>query len=167
MKLIAGLGNPGARYARSRHNLGFLVVEELARRWQVSEARYERKFEGLVGESRRGGERVWLLQPQTFMNLSGRSVAAMWRYYKLELADLLVVVDDLDLAVGQIRLRAGGSAGGHNGMTDIIRHLGNDQFSRLRIGIGKVDRTVTVEHVLSGFDSEQREAVEVAGRASR
>ena len=162
MKLIAGLGNPGPRYARSRHNLGFLVVEELARRWGASAAHYERKFEGLVGESERRGERVWLLQPQTFMNLSGRSVAAMWRYYRLELADLLVVVDDLDLAVGQIRLRAGGSAGGHKGMTDIIRQLGSDQFGRLRIGIGTVDRTATVEHVLSGFAPDEREAVEVA-----
>lgn len=162
MKLIAGLGNPGRRYAGSRHNVGFLVVAELARRWQVGEARYERKFEGLLGQAQRAGERVLLLQPQTYMNLSGWSVSVAWRYYKLAPADLLVVVDDLDLPVGQIRLRAGGSSGGHKGMTDVIRHVGTDEFSRLRIGIGKVDPAATVEYVLSRFEPREREVIDTA-----
>ena len=162
MKLIAGLGNPGRRYAGSRHNVGFLVVAELARRWQVGEAHYERKFEGLLGQAQRAGERVLLLQPQTYMNLSGRSVSIAWRYYKLDPADLLVVVDDLDLPVGQIRLRPGGSSGGHKGMTDVIRHVGTDEFSRLRIGIGKVDPAATVEYVLSRFEPREREVIDAA-----
>ena len=162
MKLIAGLGNPGPRYAQSRHNLGFLVVEELARRWNVCAARYEARFEGLLAEAQRGAQRVLLLQPQTYMNLSGRSVAAVWRFYKLALDELLVVADDLDLAVGQIRLRAEGSCGGHHGLTDVIQHLGSEQFSRLRVGIGKVDPRATVEYVLSRFDPQEQEAIEAA-----
>lgn len=160
MKLIAGLGNPGARYAESRHNVGFRVVTELARRWNVSTARYDRQFEGLIGEAQRGDQRVLLLQPQTYMNLSGRSVAAVWRFYKLELGDLLVIGDDLDLPVGQLRLRPSGSSGGHHGLTDVIRHLGTEQFARLRIGIGKVDPRATVEYVLARFEPHERETIE-------
>lgn len=162
MKLIAGLGNPGPRYAQSRHNVGFQVVEELARRWHVSAARYEAKFEGLLAEAQRAGDRVWLLQPQTFMNLSGRSVAAVWRFYKLALEDLLVVYDDLDLPPGALRLRSGGSSGGHKGMTDIIRHLGSEQIARLRVGIGKVASAGTVSHVLGRFSSEERDVMNEA-----
>lgn len=166
MKLVAGLGNPGPRYAESRHNIGFLVVDELVRRWQLGPGRYERDWAGLVWETRRGEEQVLLLQPQTYMNLSGRSVSAVWRYYGLELAGLLVVIDDLDLPLGQLRLRAGGSAGGHHGLSDVIRHLNSDEFPRLRIGIGKVDRAVTVEYVLSRFFPEERAIVKEALRAA-
>jgi len=162
LKLVVGLGNPGPRYAQSRHNIGFRVVEELARRWAVDEARYEPRFEGLLGEAQRGGQRVVLLQPQTYMNLSGRSVAAVWRFYKLDLPDLLVIVDDLDLPVGQLRLRPGGSAGGHKGLTDVIQHVGSEEFPRLRIGIGKVDRSVTVEYVLAGFEPQEQETIDAA-----
>ncbi|MGD8453749.1 MAG: aminoacyl-tRNA hydrolase [Phycisphaerae bacterium] len=162
MKLIAGLGNPGPRYEHSRHNMGFRLVAELAQRWQAPAPRFERRFEGLLAEAQHAGQRVLLLQPQTYMNLSGRSVAAVWRYYRLSLADLLVINDELDLPVGRIRLRAGGSSGGHKGLDDVIRCVGDEGFARLRIGIGKVDRSATVEYVLTGFAPQEREVIETA-----
>ncbi len=162
MKLLAGLGNPGPRYAASRHNIGFLVVDELARRWSVAVTHYDRQFEGLTGPGQACGQSVLLLKPATYMNLSGRSVAAAWRYYKLAAADVLVIFDDLDLPVGQLRLRADGSAGGHKGMGDVIRHFGTDEIPRLRIGIGKVHRDATVEYVLSRFEPEERPVMETA-----
>jgi peptidyl-tRNA hydrolase, PTH1 family len=162
VKLIAGLGNPGPRYADSRHNVGFFVVDELARRWRLGEASYDRHCDGLLRQTERAGERVLLLQPQTYMNLSGRSVAGVWRFYKLALADLLLVIDDLDLPVGHVRIRARGSSGGHNGMTDVIRCVGSDEFARVRIGIGKVDRRATVEYVLGRFESGERDAIAAA-----
>ncbi len=162
MKLIAGLGNPGPRYADSRHNVGFLVVDELARRWRIEVTRYDRHFEGLVGEGPIAGQRCLLLKPATFMNLSGRSVAAVWRFYKLELADLLVVHDDLDLPVGKLRLRSEGSSGGHKGLGDVILQIGSEGFARLRVGIGKVHRAATVEYVLGAFGPQERELMETA-----
>ena len=162
MKLIAGLGNPGKRYAESRHNVGFRVIEELARRWGVDEARYDRHFEALVGQAQRAGEPVLLMQPQTYMNESGRSVAAAWRFYKLALSELLLVLDDLDLPVGRLRLRPGGSSGGHKGLTDVIRCLGSEDFARLRIGIGKVHPSATVEYVLSRFEPDEQPAIAAA-----
>ncbi len=162
MKLIAGLGNPGPRYAESRHNVGYMVVDELAHRWAADMTKYDRDFEGLLGQAYRGSEVVLLLKPTTFMNLSGRSVAAAFRYYKMTTADLLVVHDDLDLPVGHLRLRAEGSAGGHKGLDDVIRHLSTDAVPRLRLGIGKVHRDVTVDYVLSRFDADERPVVEAA-----
>ena len=167
VKLIAGLGNPGPRYAESRHNVGFMVVDELARRWRADLSRYDRHFEGLVGEAQAGGQTVLLLKPATFMNLSGRSAAAVWRFYKLDLSDVLVIYDDLDLPVGQLRIRASGSAGGHKGMTDVIRNLGSDAIARVRIGIGKVHKDATVDYVLSRFDPVERSEIELTvGRAA-
>ncbi len=162
MKLVAGLGNPGPRYADSRHNVGFMVVDELARRWGTEVTRYDRHFEGLLGQAQRGPDAVVLLKPLTFMNLSGQSVAAVWRYYKLATSDVLVIHDDLDLALGQLRLRAAGSAGGHKGLSDVIRHFGTEEVARLRIGIGKVHRGATVEFVLGRFEADERPAVETA-----
>ncbi len=162
MKLVAGLGNPGKRYAESRHNVGFRVIEELARRWGVDEARYDRHFEALVGQAQRAGEPVLLMQPQTYMNESGRSVAAAWRFYKLALCELMLVLDDLDLPVGRLRLRPGGSSGGHKGLTDVIRCVGGDEFPRLRIGIGKVHPSATVEYVLSRFEPDEQPAMTAA-----
>lgn len=162
MKLVAGLGNPGPRYAESRHNIGFMVVDALARRWPADVSRYDRHYEALIGEASFGGQRVVLLKPQTFMNLSGRSVAAVQRFYKLELSDVLVIVDDLDLPPGRLRLRGAGSAGGHNGLSDVIRQLGSDAFPRLRIGIGKVHREATVGHVLGRFSPAERAEIERA-----
>lgn len=160
MKLIAGLGNPGPRYSESRHNIGYMVVDELARRWAVDVSRHDRHFEALFGEARRRGERVLLLKPTTYMNLSGRSVAGAWRYFRLELPDLLVVYDDLDLEVGRLRVRAGGSAGGHKGMDDVLRHVGSDEVTRIRVGIGKVQRDAMTDHVLSRFAPEERPAID-------
>lgn len=160
MKLVAGLGNPGPRYAGSRHNVGFSVVDALAARWHADVSRFDRDYEALVGEASCGGERVVLLKPQTYMNLSGRSVAAVVRFYRLAAAEALVVVDDLDLPPGRLRLRANGSAGGHNGLSDVIRQLGSDGFPRLRIGIGKVPSSATVAHVLGRFDAAERAEME-------
>jgi PTH1 family peptidyl-tRNA hydrolase len=162
VKLVVGLGNPGPRYAESRHNVGFAVLDELVRRWKPGEPSYDRHFEGLIVEAQRGNERLLLLRPLTYMNLSGRSVAAVQRFYKLELPDLLVVYDDLDLPVGQIRVRAEGSAGGHKGMADVLGRLGSPQIARVRVGIGRVDRSATVEYVLSRFLPEEREPIEHA-----
>lgn len=166
MKLVVGLGNPGPRYAESRHNVGFAVLDELVRRWKLGQPAYDRHFEGLLVEAQRGAERLLLLKPLTFMNLSGRSVAAVQGFYKLDLSALLVVYDDLDLPVGQIRVRAEGSAGGHRGMADVIGQLGSPRIARIRVGIGRVDRSATVEYVLSRFLPEEREPVERAVQAA-
>jgi PTH1 family peptidyl-tRNA hydrolase len=166
VKLIAGLGNPGPRYAGSRHNIGFMVVDELVRRWQLGPGRYESFCQGLVWDTQQAEERVLLIKPLTFMNCSGASVAALSRYYRLDCQDLLVAVDDLDLPVGQIRLRAGGSSGGHHGLADVIRHLGTDQFPRLRVGIGKVPAAATVEYVLSRFTPQEQEIIAAAVRTA-
>lgn len=162
MKLIAGLGNPGPKYAESRHNVGFMVVDELARRWQTDVARYDRHAQGQLGRTERGGDTLLLLKPQTYMNLSGQSVAACARYFKIERPDVLVVIDDLDLPVGQLRLRESGSAGGHRGLDDVIRHFGSEDVPRLRVGIGKVDKTETVDHVLGRFSSDERTVMQSA-----
>lgn len=162
MKLIVGLGNPGPRYAGSRHNVGFTVVDALAAQWRADVSRYDRHFEGLIGQANVGTEVVMLLKPQTFMNLSGRSVGAVMRYYKIEPADLLVVYDDLDLPPGRVRVRASGSAGGHKGMTDVIRNLSTDAIARIRVGIGKVDRSATVDFVLSRFTPDEQAAINAA-----
>jgi PTH1 family peptidyl-tRNA hydrolase len=159
VKLVAGLGNPGPRYDQTRHNVGYLVVDGLARRRGVSVAKYERRYEALVGEVQVAGQRALLLKPETFMNLSGRSVLAAQQFYKLDLSDLLVVCDDLDLPVGRIRLRAGGSGGGQKGLENILLRLSSNDIPRLRIGIGKVDRSVTSEYVLSRFTPDERELI--------
>jgi PTH1 family peptidyl-tRNA hydrolase len=135
VKLIVGLGNPGLKYAGTRHNVGFAVVDVLASRWDVSLA--AEKFHGWFGLCQTPGERVALLKPTTFMNRSGRAVLAVGRFYKLALSDLLVVSDDLALPLGRLRMRVRGSAGGHNGLQDIADRLGTDDWCRLRIGIGE------------------------------
>ena len=135
MKLIVGLGNPGRKYAGSRHNVGFDVVDVFASRLNVSLD--GEKFHGWFGLGEVSGERVALLKPATYMNRSGRSVLAAGRFYKLELADLLVVTDDWALPVGRLRMRASGSSGGHNGLQDTIDRLGSEAWCRLRVGIGE------------------------------
>ncbi len=162
MKLIAGLGNPGPKYAESRHNVGFMVVDELARRWATDCSRYDRHAQGQLGRTERGDLTLLLLKPQTYMNLSGQSVAACARYYKLDRTDVLVVFDDVDLPVGQLRLRPNGSAGGHRGLDDVIRHFGSDDVPRLRVGIGKVARSDTVDHVLGRFTADERTVMQSA-----
>lgn len=167
MKLVAGLGNPGPRYAESRHNVGFMVLDELARRWDVRRWRSEPPFQGELAEAHPGGQPVLLLRPLTFMNASGQSVASAWRYYRLGLEELLVVLDDLDLPLGTIRVRARGSSGGHRGLADIIRHLGSQDFARLRIGIGRVHPSQAVDYVLGRFAPGERAVLdEVLGLAA-
>ena len=149
--LIVGLGNPGAEYAKTRHNAGFALVEKLAQRWRADWAN-ERKFQSRMARAECQGVRVLLCQPQTFMNLSGEAVSAVVNFYQLPLAGLLVVVDDADLPLGEIRLRAGGGTGGHHGLESVSQHLGMTDFARLRLGIGRADglREIT-GHVLGRF----------------
>ena len=152
MKLIVGLGNPGPTHAGTRHNTGFDVVDVLASRWRIPLA--AEKFHGWFGSGDICGERVVLLKPTTYMNRSGRSVAAAGRFYKLELGQLLVISDDVALPVGRLRMRAGGSAGGHKGLQDIIDRVGDDQWCRLRIGIGGPIGE-PARYVLGRFDAEE------------
>ncbi|MDX2230981.1 MAG: aminoacyl-tRNA hydrolase [Leptolyngbyaceae cyanobacterium bins.349] len=153
-QLIVGLGNPGAKYGRTRHNIGFDVVDLLAQYWHISFSD-QKKFQGLFGEGLAPGGKIRLLKPQTFMNNSGQAMRAVIDWYKLPPESMLVIYDDMDLPMGKIRLRLSGSAGGHNGMKSAIAHLGTQNFPRLRIGIGsakteKGDKD-TVSHVLGKF----------------
>jgi PTH1 family peptidyl-tRNA hydrolase len=155
VKLICGLGNPGAEHAGDRHNAGYLVVDRLAARLGV--ALDMAKFDARVGTGRLGAERVLLLEPETYMNLSGEAVAAAARFYKVAPADVLVVHDELDLPFGRMQLKSGGGTAGHNGLRSIVACLGEDGFGRLRMGVGKPEgKERTVGHVLSGFSLEER-----------
>lgn len=153
MKLIVGLGNPGAKYAGTRHNAGFSVIDELAERHIIKVDTCKHK--ALIGKGVINGEKVILAMPQTFMNLSGESVRAIMDFYKLTVDDLIVVYDDIDLDVGKIRIREKGSAGGHNGMKNIILHSGSQDFVRVRVGVGKKPEHMDLaDHVLSRFSRE-------------
>lgn len=147
IRLIVGLGNPGREYENTRHNAGFMILDRLAARLRV-EFGNERKFEARFARS----GQLFLLKPQTFMNLSGRSVAAVCQFYKIQPAEVLVVYDDVALPEGKLRLRRSGSAGGHNGMKSIIACLGTDQFPRVRFGVGAAEGKAMVGHVLGAFD---------------
>ena len=164
LHLIVGLGNPGAEYAKTRHNVGFLLVEKLAVRWKADWSN-ERKFRASIARAERNGRRVLLCRPQTFMNLSGETVRALVDFYQLPrpLSGLLVTMDDADLPLGEIRLRAEGGSGGHHGLESIEQHLATREFARLRIGIGRKDgeREIT-DHVLGKFDPGEVELMEKA-----
>lgn len=152
--LVVGLGNPGREYERDRHNVGFMVVDELARR---HEATFRAKFNGRIGELRLDGHRVALLKPETFMNESGRAVQAAARYYKLTPERLLAVSDEVDLATGRLQVRLGGGLAGHNGLRSVARHLGTQEFIRLRVGVGRPERgdpRPVADYVLSPFANE-------------
>ncbi len=159
-KMVVGLGNPGREYADTRHNTGFRVIDSLAEKLQIAVNR--RKFTSRFGLCESGGKKLILLKPWQFMNRSGSAVAKATAFYKLSAEDLLVVSDDMALAVGVIRLRAKGSAGGHNGLADVIEKLGTEQFSRLRIGIGQSDREDDVDYVLSKPSEEERPLLDKA-----
>jgi PTH1 family peptidyl-tRNA hydrolase len=167
LHLIVGLGNPGAEYAKTRHNAGFLLVEKLAVRWKADWTD-ERKFDARIAKAERSGKKVLLCEPQTFMNLSGETVGALTKFYQLPLKQLLVTVDDADLPLGEIRLRAGGSSGGHHGLESIEQHLASREFARLRIGIGRKDSSREIaNYVLGKFDSDEGELLgKVLERAS-
>ena len=159
-ELIVGLGNPEPKYDRTRHNIGFAAVDELAKTWQMPLTENKR-FQGQFAEGVALGGRIRLLKPLTYMNRSGQSVRAVTDWYKLQPQSVLVIYDDMDLPVGRLRMRLSGSAGGHNGMKSIIAHLGGKDFSRLRIGIGKSDgKKGTVGHVLGKFALEETKTIE-------
>ncbi len=158
LKLIVGLGNPGMQYAHTRHNVGYDVVDLLARRYGIVLA--TRKSQALVGEIKIHDERVLLAKPTTFMNLSGDSVSSLVKRNNINPDDLLVVYDDLDLPLGKLRIRPSGSAGGHNGMKSIIARLGSNEFPRIRIGIGREGDAIG--HVLSRFNKKEREHMNYA-----
>jgi PTH1 family peptidyl-tRNA hydrolase len=161
LQLLVGLGNPGPKYADTRHNVGFMVLERIARSAAVG-FRSQPRLQGELAEIGTGPERLRLLMPQTYMNESGRSIRAALDWYRLSPAQLLVLVDDMDLPLGRLRLRSGGSAGGHNGLRSTIQHLGTQEFARLRIGIGAPAdnpaerRARTVSHVLGRFAADER-----------
>ena len=161
MHLIVGLGNPGAEYAKTRHNAGFILVERLAEQWRSGWAN-ERKFAARVAKAERHGKKVLLAEPQTFMNLSGEAVGALVKFYQVPLPNFLVVVDDADLPLGEIRLRpGGGGSGGHHGLDSVAQHLGSREFARLRIGIGRKDGArEIVNHVLGKFDADENGLLE-------
>jgi PTH1 family peptidyl-tRNA hydrolase len=165
--LIVGLGNPGAEYAKTRHNAGFLLVAKLAERWKASWS-LEKKFNARVARADLSEGRVLLCEPQTFMNSSGEAVGPLIGFYRVPLKQLLVAVDDADLPLGEIRLRPGGSSGGHHGLESIEKHLGTREFARLRVGIGRKDgaREIT-DYVLGRFSSAEAELTEkVLARAA-
>jgi PTH1 family peptidyl-tRNA hydrolase len=165
LQLLVGLGNPGAKYAETRHNVGFMVLERLAGAEGAS-FRSQPRLQGQLAEVGSGEARLRLLMPQTYMNESGRSIRAALDWYRLDPSQLLVLVDDMDLPLGRLRLRASGSAGGHNGLRSTIAHLGSQDFARLRIGIGAPAdnpaerRARTVSHVLGCFSAEERPVLE-------
>lgn len=165
--LIVGLGNPGREYARTRHNAGFMLVETLAARWRAGWTT-ERKFQSQLARTERDGRTVLLCQPQTFMNVSGEAVGALVDFYRLPVTRLLVVVDDADLPLGEIRLRAGGSSGGHHGLESVEQRLATCEFARLRLGIGRKagEREIT-DYVLSRFSADEAALMEkVLARAA-
>jgi len=156
-RLIVGLGNPGRDYADTRHNAGFMVLDRLAAGAKAS-FRMEKKWQAEVASL---GD-VWLCKPQTYMNLSGESVGALGHFYKIEPAKVLVIFDDMALPLGRLRLRESGSAGGHNGLTSIIEHLGTQAIPRLRVGIGAANPGSAVGHVLGKFAPSERTALDEA-----
>lgn len=154
MKIIAGLGNPGLKYAGTRHNVGFSVIDELAEKYNISLD--AKKHKAVFGKGIMEGEKVILAMPQTYMNLSGESVRELLDYYKCSADDLIVIYDDIDLAVGKLRIREKGSAGGHNGMKNIISHIGNEAFVRIRVGVGEKPKGMDLaDYVLSRFKKDE------------
>lgn len=161
MKLIVGLGNPGREYSETRHNVGFMTIDELSGRWQVTN--WRSRHEALVGEYKAGDEALLLVKPQTFMNLSGNAVGALARWYKIKTEDIIVIHDDMDLPAGRLRLRTKGSSGGHRGIESLLLQLGKEEFPRVRIGIGHPpEGWQTVDYVLGRFNAEESPLMEAA-----
>ncbi len=157
MKLIVGLGNPGEKYARTRHNIGFIIVDEIAKSLGIS--KFDSKFKGYFAKTSYRGEEFLLLKPQTFMNLSGQSVAQIIAYYKIDIDDILVVYDDLDMETGKIRFKGKSSSGGHNGIKSIESCIGTSDFKRLKFGIDRSENTPVVNYVVGKFTNAELETV--------
>lgn len=165
MRVIVGLGNPGIRYALTRHNIGFWVLDRLSERWGISIRKG--KWNGRVGEGQVQGEKVVLIKPETYMNRSGESVRSALEWLKCDVSQLVVVYDDLDLPPGQIRLRQKGSSGGHRGVQSLIEHLDTQTFKRIKIGIGRPENGIPIpDYVLSRFAREEEERIIQAVQAA-
>lgn len=158
MKLIVGLGNPGKEYAKTRHNAGFICLNKFLDKYHIN-PKLNKSFNALVGEERIGNEKTIFLMPQTYMNLSGEAVIKVFDYYKIQLEDVLIIYDDMDIEFGHLRLREAGSAGGHNGMKNIILHFANQNIKRVRIGISNHDNMDAKDYVLSQFSKEELETL--------
>lgn len=153
MKVIVGLGNPGREYAQTKHNVGFMLLDALAEKMGITD--WQSKFDALIAEGRMGTEKILLVKPQTYMNESGRAVGPLMNWYKLMPEQLIVAHDDMDIPAGSIRIRKKGSAGGHNGIKSVLAHLGDENFSRVRIGIGRpLPGWTVINHVLAPFQEE-------------
>ena len=163
MKIIAGLGNPGSEYAKTKHNVGWMLADAIADR--IGASSWKEQEKGMVAQGFIGGEKVLIVKPMTYMNNSGECIGALMRWFKLEPENIIVCHDDMDIPAGTIRIRKKGSAGGHNGIKSIIQHLGTELFPRVRIGIGRpLPKWTVVDHVLSDFSQEDvpkiKEAIE-------
>jgi len=156
--MIIGLGNPGRQYAQTKHNIGFMMIDELAKRLNVDVSKLE--FEAATGTTFVDGEKVFLVKPQTFMNDSGRAVRPLMGFYQIQPDEILVVQDDMDMTLGQLRFRQKGSAGGHNGIKSIISALGTDKFDRLKIGIQHPQKQKVVDWVLTPFSKQDQPAID-------
>lgn len=161
VKMIVGLGNPGKEYDETKHNIGFMVVDEWAKRKQVNFN--QSKYKALYAEFFHNGEKIILVKPQTFMNCSGESVKPLMDYFKISLDDVVIIYDDMDIPIGKVRLRQKGSAGGHNGIKSLILHLKTQQFNRVKVGIGRpFEFETVVQHVLSKFLSIYQNDITIA-----
>lgn len=161
MRAIIGLGNPGSRYEKTKHNVGFSIIDEIAKEQQVTLKKH--LFEAEIGDFFYEGEKILLIKPLTFMNESGRAVGPLLTYFGIAPEDILVICDDLDLVVGKVRLRQKGSAGGHNGLKSLIAYLRTQEFPRLKVGIGRPKGKMSVvNHVLSAFDKEDQSLIQLA-----
>jgi peptidyl-tRNA hydrolase len=158
MKIIVGLGNPGREYKDTRHNIGFMVLEELASRHPVE--KQDSKFDAIIGHAKIKGEKILLVKPLTYMNLSGKSVQPLMHWHKTDLQDLMVIHDDMDLPLGSIRLRGGGGSGGHKGIRSIMERLASPDFARTRIGIGHPADHETVDWVLGRFAPDEKDLID-------
>lgn len=160
MYVIAGLGNPGKKYENTRHNMGFITIDQLAEKHNIKADKL--KFKALVGEGRIAGQKVLLVKPQTYMNLSGESIREVMNFYKLEPENLVVIYDDIDIEAGTLRIRKFGSAGTHNGMKSVVYQLQSDRFPRIRLGIGSQKKGDLVDFVIGGFSKEEVPVLEEA-----
>lgn len=158
MYIIAGLGNPGKKYENTRHNMGFIAIDLLAEEFGIKVDKL--KFKSLVGEGRIAGQRVLLMKPQTYMNLSGEAIREAVNFYKIDPEELIVIYDDIDIPTGTFRIRKKGSAGTHNGMRSVVYQIQSDQFPRVRVGIGSETKMDLINYVVGGISKSERELLE-------